>query len=107
QKASNEENIANISAYERTGKFTNAPEGYSEKFQKDMADSRQILQDVYGDDRVGYVENYVRRQFEFGSKADEEKATTYLTNKLNSLSASKSNLKGRVLDMPLDEALTD
>ena len=75
--------------------------------KKSTEAARSILQKVYGNDRVGYVENYVRRAFEFGSKADEEKGTAYLTNKIGSLSASKSNIKGRVLDMPLDEALAD
>lgn len=107
KKATDAENIGNISEYEKTGKFKNAPAGYSDFFKKSMDASRAILQETYGDNRVGYVENYVRRAFEFGSKADEEKGTTYLTNKTNSLSASKSNIKGRVLDMPLDEALAD
>lgn len=106
-KNSDKENIANISEYERTGKFSNAPEGYSDMFKKSMDASRQIMTDVYGEDKVGLVENYVRRQFKFGSTADEAKGTAYLTNNINSLSASKSPLKGRTLDMPLEDALED
>ncbi len=106
-KASPEENISNISAYEKTGQFQNAPPGYSDFFKQSMDNSRKTLQDTYGTDRVGYVENYVRRAFEFGSKADEAKGTAYLTNNVGSLSANKSVLKGRVLDMPLDEALAN
>lgn len=106
-KNSDEGNINAISTYEKTGEFPNAPEGYSEMFKRSMDDSRQIIQDVYGEDRVGFVENYVRRQFTFGSAADEEKGTAYLTNNINSMSASKSPLKGRTLSMPLDEALAD
>lgn len=108
KKQSTEEGVANISEYERTGTFKNAPEGYSEFYAKSIDNSREIMKQAYGDDRVGYIENYVRRMYKFGSKADEDKATAYLMNQFTgSLSATKSPLKGRVLDMPLDEALQD
>lgn len=93
-KFSDAENIGNISEYERTGNFKNAPEGYSEFYKQSTDESRKMLQQAYGEDKVGYVENYVRRAFVFGSKADEEKATEYLGAKVRSLSASKSPLKG-------------
>lgn len=106
-KLDSEANIKNISSYEKTGAFENAPKGYSDFYKNSIDNSRQILQQTYGNDRVGYVENYVRRQFEFGSAADEAKGTAYLTNKVGSLSANTSPLKSRVLNMPLDEALAD
>lgn len=105
EKAGDQANIASISSYERTGKFSNAPDGYSELFTKSMDWAHDALKQVYGDDRVGYVENYVRRAFKFGSEQDADRATSILTNWTRSLSANKSPIKGRVLDMPLDEAL--
>lgn len=104
-KLGDEKNIHNISEYERTGKFPDAPAEYSQFYKDSMDTSHEVLQKVYGENKVGYVENYVRRQFEFGSVADEKKGTSFLTNAMNSLSAEKSNIKARVLDMPLDEAL--
>lgn len=104
-KFSDAENIANITAYERTGRFAHAPAGYSEFYNTSMTDARALLQQAYGEDRVGLVENYVRRAFVFGSKADEAKGTAYLSSPRSSLSANKSPIKGRILDMPLEEAL--
>lgn len=105
-KLSDDDNIANISSYERTGAFDKAPKGYSEMYKDTTDRSHAVLAEVYGEDRVGYVENYVRRQYDFGSKADEKKGVSILTNKIKSLSASKSNLKSRTLDMPLADALS-
>jgi hypothetical protein len=104
-RAGDESNIANISEYERTGQFADAPPGYSEMYRETTDAAHESLQQTYGDDRVGYVENYVRRAFKFGSAADEAKATGVLSNWIQSLSASRSPLKGRTLGVPLDEAL--
>lgn len=99
-------NGTNISHYEKTGQFKDAPAGYSEFYKKSLDTSREILQQVYGNDRVGYVENYVRRMFKFGDPKEEAKAVASLSQGGNrSLSASKSPLKQRTLDMPLDQAL--
>jgi hypothetical protein len=107
-RQSDDANIANIAAYERSGQFAAEPvEGYSQHYQKSMTLSGRLLEAAYGGNIVGRVENYVRRAFVFGSKADEAAGTNYLTTKLYSLSANKSPLKRRVLDMPLDEALDD
>lgn len=102
---SDDENVANISAYERTGQFADAPSGYSEMYRETTDAAHESLRETYGDDRVGYVDNYVRRAFKFGSTADEAKATSVLSNWIGSLSASKSPLKGRTLGVPLDDAL--
>jgi hypothetical protein len=104
-KAGDRSNIGNISEYERTGQFKNAPEGYSELFQKSMDAVHEGLKQAYGDDKVGYVENYVRRAFKFSSDGDANRATNLLTNWVGSLSANKTPKLGRVFDMPLDEAL--
>lgn len=110
-RAGDEENIRSISEYERTGRFPEgtakgfAPPGYSEMYRATTDAAHDSLRETYGDDRVGYVENYVRRAFKFGSSADEAKATGVLSNWIGSLSASKSPLKGRALGVPLDEAL--
>jgi hypothetical protein len=107
-KQGSDANIGNISEYERTGKFATEPSpGYSEKYAQDMANSRKAISDFYGEDKVGLVDNYVRRAFKFGSAADEARGTTALENYQKSLAGSKSPLKGRVLDMPLDAALKD
>lgn len=105
ERAGGASNIANISAYERTGQFANAPPGYAEMYRESTDAAHATLQEVYGSDRVGYVDNYVRRAFVFGSKADEAEATAVLSNHVGSLSASKAPLKGRVLSIPVDEAL--
>jgi hypothetical protein len=105
-KFTDKQNVDNISSYERTGKFDNAPEGYSELYKKSMESSRAIMQSVYGDDKVGLVENYIRRSFKFASSKDEIEGTKFLVNNTSgTLGASKSPLKSRVLKMPLDEAL--
>lgn len=104
-KLSEEDNIKNISSYERTGKFEKAPDGYSEFYKESTDNAHAVLQAVYGEDRVGYVENYIRRQYEFGSEEDQKEGVKILTNYKKSMSANKSVLKGRTLDMPLQEAL--
>jgi 2'-5' RNA ligase len=106
-KFSDAENIGHITAYERTGSFPQAPAGYSAFYRQSMTDARALLQQAYGEDRIGLVENYVRRAFEFGSRADETKGTAYLSNTRASLSANTSPTKGRVLEMPLEAALAD
>jgi hypothetical protein len=106
-KAGKDSNISNISTYEKTGQFADAPAGYSEKFKESMDWAHDTLQEAYGDDRVGYVENYVRRAFKFDSEADAQKGAAALSNYAASLSANKSPLKNRVLTVPLDEALAD
>lgn len=113
ERAPDEKNIENISNFEKTGRFMagdhfpdqESADAYSKMYKETTDAAHATLKDVYGDDRVGYVDNYVRRAFEFGSKTDEAKASGVLTNKIGSLSASTSPLKGRVLDMPLDDAL--
>lgn len=105
ERAGDASNIRNISEYERTGKFADAPPGYSEMYRETTDAAHQVLTDVYGNDRVGYVDNYVRRAFKFDSATEADKATGVLSNWIGSLSASKSPLKGRVLNVPLDEAL--
>jgi GGDEF domain-containing protein len=105
-RASDAENIENISTYERTGQFKNAPAGYSEFYRDSTNTAHEKLRDVYGNDRVGFVDNYVRRAFKFGSAKDAQRASGVLSNWIGSLSANKSPIKGRVLSVPLDEALS-
>lgn len=96
------ENVANISHYERTGSFNAEPRpGYSAQYQNDMNKAHEVMAHVYGDDKTGYVDNYVRRNLEFKSEQDGKSATNILMKQFG----SKSPLKGRVMDMPLDEAL--
>lgn len=104
EKNTDDENIAAISEYERTGRFPGEPQ-YSELYQSSMDLARALLEHAYGE--IGYIENYVRRMFKFGSDADAEKGTQYLQNRQRTLSANRSPTKGRVLLMPLDEALAD
>jgi len=112
-RAGDEKNIENISNFERTGRFMAgdhfpdqaSADAYSKMYQESTDVAHETLRQVYGDDRVGYVDNYVRRAFRFGTEADEAKATGVLSNYVGSLSASQSPLKGRVLSVPLDEAL--
>lgn len=103
-KQTDNQNLASIAQYERTGAFPNMPSGYSDRYRESMSIARTLLQHAYGQDSVGYIENYVRRAFEFGSKEDEAKGLASLGR---TLSANRSPLRGRVLDMPLDEALSD
>lgn len=107
ERRTDDQNIANIAAYERTGRFPDAPAAYSELYQQTSALARAMLQHAYGDNEVGYIENYVRRAFLFDNAAEEAKGTEYLTGKRRSLAANKSAIKGRILDMPLDEALQE
>lgn len=108
EKQGPETNIGSISTYEKTGQFpAGTPDGYSEFFKTSMDASHKALQAAYGKDSVGYVENYVRRAFKFGTPEAETAGTSYLENQVRSLSATKSVTQSRVLDMPLDEALAD
>ncbi len=105
-KKSDAENIAAISEYERTGKFTDDKTGFSDRYKESIALAHKWLQEAFGDDSVGFVENYVRHAFKFGSEADGDKAVELLTSPARrSLSANRSVLNQRVLRMPLDEAL--
>lgn len=107
-RRTNEANVSNISDYERTGRFSTEPTpGYSDLFRASMDQAHALLVQAYGNDRVSYVDNYVRRMFRFGTKADEDKASGVLLNlnQKGSLSATRSPLKARVLDVPLDDAL--
>lgn len=114
ERAGDDKNIESISNFEITGRFMKggafedqaAADAYSKMYQESTDAAHATLKEVYGDDRVGYVENYVRRAFKFGTEADAAKATGVLSNYVGSLSASKAPLKGRVLTVPLDEALT-
>ena len=95
-------NVANISHYERTGSFNDEPRpGYSAQYQSDMNKAHEVMAHVYGDNKTGYVDNYVRRNLEFSNSQDGAKATNILMRQFG----SKSPLKGRTMDMPLDEAL--
>lgn len=106
-KAGDKANIGNISEFERTGKFAQEPKpGYSEFYKQSMDNAHATLQQVYGDDRVGYIENYVRRQYAFGSKADETKGTQFLSNYVQSLGANKTVMQSRTLTVPLEDALS-
>jgi len=106
-KFSEQQNIQNIGAYERTGQFANEPTSNYSKFYKQSTDAaHQILRDVYKDP-VGYVDNYVKRQFKFGSVADEQAATNYFQEKYSKFATDKSPTKERVFDVPLDKALTE
>lgn len=98
-------NTAAISAYEQTGEFPDAPAGYSDMYREttDAAHEKRVA--TYGADRVGFVENYVQRMYEFGTEADKAKSTGVLSNWVGSLSANKSGIKSRALAMPLDAAL--
>lgn len=100
-----EENIKNISEYEKTGHFKDAPKGYDEFYKQSTDLSRSILQEAYKNNPIGYIENYVRRAFIFDSKKDEAAGLSSLQNFAQSLSGSSSPTKHRVLNMPLDEAL--
>lgn len=112
-KVADAENVDSISNFELTGRFKAgkafpdqaAADAYSKMYQESTDAAHETLKQVYGDDRVGYVENYIRRAFKFGTEKDAAKATGVLSNYVGSLSASKAALRGRVLDMPLDEAL--
>lgn len=101
-----EENVANIAEYERTGKFKNAPEGYSEYYRKTTDEAHKIISEITKNP-VGYIDNYVRRQFKFDTPLDESKAQTYISNKTRTLSGSKSVLRQRTFDIPIDEALNE
>jgi hypothetical protein len=102
------QNIAHISEYERNGTFPAEPRpGYSAYYTASMDHAHDLLQHAYGPDAVGYIENYVRRKFLFGSPEAEKQGTDYLINRARTLSADRSPLRTRILDMPLDEALAD
>ena len=77
----------------------NVSEGYSAFYKKSMIRAHQILQKVYGKDRVGFIENYVRHQFIF---EDEQAGLSYLRK---SFSASKSPLRERIYRGDLQGAL--
>jgi hypothetical protein len=101
---SDDANIDNISRYEDTGQFADAPPGYSEQYNADMLQARDTLKRAYGD--VGLVEHYVRRPFQFRSAAQEAQATGILQNVQRSLSGNRSPTRGRVLgDLNLADAL--
>lgn len=126
RRYSDEQNINNISNYEKTGQWSVEPK-FTKPFTVSLPNSNEkitftsfnefyraanlaaykVLAAAYGKTPETYIENYVRRAFVFGSRADEAKGTAALTNFMRSLSGSKSPLKHRVLDMPLKEALAD
>lgn len=112
-KYSDEQNIRNISEYERSGQFSAEPvskpgdPSYSKLYHDSMVDSYKTIQAAYGRDTDGFIENYVRRAFVFANSEEELKGIDALTNFQRSLSGNKSPLKQRVLNMPLDEAFKD
>lgn len=98
-------NVSNISSYERAGKFANEPvKGYSDIFKASTDYAHNLNQQTFGKNDLGYIDNYVRRNWQFGNEADAQKATTALLNSSRSLQPSMRNLGQRTLTMPLDEA---
>lgn len=112
-KYSDDQNIKNISEYERTGEFPaqpHTPKGqptYSQLYHDSMTDSYRMIKEAYGNDNEGFIDNYVRRAFVFDNPEEEAKGIQELSHFTRSLSGNKSSLKQRVLDMPLDEAFKD
>lgn len=100
-------NIAAISQYERDGTWpANVDPEYAQIYQDSMNQAHRWLQQAFGDDAVGFIDNYVRRAFKFASKDDEDASTSVLLEKMRkSLSANKSVTRTRALKMPLEEAL--
>lgn len=94
--------IANNSSFERTGQFDQQPDPAYHQFYKASTDAaHEIGARVYGEDKIGYIENFIHRQFKFGSDA----ASTEGMGLLRKMAGDKSVLKGRTLDIPIDEAL--
>lgn len=100
-------NEKQIGDYERTGKFPNAPAGFTERFSQRMKIAHEFLEKAFGDDKVGFIENYVRHAFDFKTEADANHAVDALLPKAGrgSLSADGSVVKRRMFRMPVDEAL--
>ncbi len=103
-KMSNDEQVVALSNYERTGNAGPGLEKYSKYYKQSTDESLAKLKSVY--DNVGYVDNYVKRLFDFKTDADSVNGISYLQEKTRkTLGPNKSATKGRVLDVPLDEAL--
>lgn len=111
-------NIWQTSEFERHGEFPGfGLADFTQRFREAGAQAYDWLEQTFGGDKngqaslgddfnvVGYVQNYVRHAFKFGSEADETRGLGVLQNRIKSLSANKSVLKRRALRMPLDEAL--
>ncbi len=100
-----DQHMAEISNYERTGKFATEPTaGYSEMYRQSTDASKKTLQDVYQNNDLGNIQNYVRRNWVFDNPAEEDKAVSALYGAGRSLRPSTSNLKQRVLTMPVEDA---
>jgi hypothetical protein len=100
-KLSTPDQIKDVSDFERTGHSDLAPKGYDKFYQKTTDDAHATAAKVLGEDKVGYVDNYVKHFFTFGDNEAEAKGAAVL----HKLAGDKSITKGRLLDMPMDEAL--
>lgn len=105
-RMSDDERIAATSAYEMTGVFPFVSPFYSQFYHATMDAAHALMEAAYygPNGRLAYIDNYVRRHFLFGRDVDRKNATEYFRR---TLSANRSPLKGRILDMPLDAALAD
>ncbi len=107
-KGGKDKAVADISAYERTGKFPaiqGLDPGYSQLYQDSQLASLILYRYAYGADQVGYVENRVARMFRFPDRASQAKGEAFLNANARKLSADRGPTRSRVLDMPLDQAL--
>lgn len=102
--------IADISAYERTGKYPDikglSPE-YSDYYQQSEDLTRKMLRYAYGQNTVGHIENHVTRLFRFKDRVSQQKGEAFVQANARRLSADRGPTRRRVLLMPLDEAVAD
>ncbi len=103
-KMTPEEQMAQTSEYERTGKFPNEQPGYSDMYHKSSQAAQKTLESVYEGSDFGRIQNYVRRNWVFDNPDQESAAIHALYGLGRTLRPSTSNLKTRVLDMPVEDA---
>lgn len=113
RRNTDERNIKIISEYERTGKLPSDVDPrlaqYADRFKASMDLAHKWLEKAYGEDVVGYIDNYVRHAFKFRTPEDSARGVAAVEQAVNegrkTLSANRTVLGKRKWDLPLDQVL--